>query len=234
MQYFGGKFRIAKSIVDFISPRVKGRVFVDAFCGSCNVVSKMRGARIANDKHKYLIAMFKGLQGGWIPPDYVSEDEYYKIKDNQDENPALAGFVGFSCSFAGKWWGGYARNSRGDNYCLQSKRNLLKKFEYLKDVEFFCGDYFDIPIPLGAVVYCDIPYKNSTPYNSKEVGVFSHEVFYTWIRENRDKFSVFVSEYKENIPEDFKVVWEYCSNKEIRDKNNNRKETVEVLAVLNA
>ena len=29
-----------------------------------------------------------------------------------DENPALTGFVGFGCSFGGKWWGGYAKDKR--------------------------------------------------------------------------------------------------------------------------
>jgi hypothetical protein len=79
------------------------------------------------------------------------------------------------------------------------------------------------------LVYCDIPYKNTTPYCKKEVGLFDHEKFYEWVRCNSDKYEIYISEYKKNIPEDFKIIWEMESNKEIRDKENKRKETTEVL-----
>ena len=36
-------------------------------------------------------------------------------------------------------------------------------------------------------------------------------------------------EYKENVPDDFKIVWEYASRKDIRDKNGIQKKTAEVL-----
>jgi len=65
--------------------------------------------------------MFKSLQNGWIPPTIVTEEDYTNAKKNQDEEPHVAGFVGFACSFAGKYWGGYARDSKGGgegNYAL--------------------------------------------------------------------------------------------------------------------
>lgn len=109
MQYFGGKQRIAKSLASYLNSILEpNQPFVDLFCGSCNVISKIDSnrRRIANDKHKYLIAMWKELQRGWIPPDTFSKEEYYEVKETPDAKPYLTGFVGFGCSFSGKWWGG--------------------------------------------------------------------------------------------------------------------------------
>ena len=39
----------------------------------------------------------------------------------------------------GKWFGGYACNSRGDNYCLSAKNSCINKLSYLSDVEFYKG-----------------------------------------------------------------------------------------------
>ena len=57
--------------------------------------------------------MWQGLQSGWTPPDVITKEEYKYIREHKDENPALTGFVGFGCSFGGKWFGGLARNKRG-------------------------------------------------------------------------------------------------------------------------
>ena len=235
MQYFGGKSRIAKHIAEEINELLNdNQPFVDLFCGSCNIISKIKNNRImiANDKHEYLINMFWSLQNGWIPPSNISEEEYYKIKANANVYKDLAGFVGFACSFSGKWWGGYARNKRGDKFCLQSKRSLLKKFETLKNVEFVNDDFENVIIPKSSLVYCDIPYFGSTQYSSKETGIFDYERFYNWVRKNKENFTVYISEYRHNIPDDFKTIWEFNSNKEIRNKDNKREETVEVLITL--
>ena len=61
-------------------------------------------------------------------------------------------------------------------------------------------DYQDVPIPSGAVVYCDIPYKGTNVYDS--CSAFDYERFYSWAL-SRD-FPVFVSEYA--MPEGFSVV----------------------------
>ena len=62
-----------------------------------------------------------------------------------------------------------------------------------------------------------------------EVGEFNHDQFYDWVRRNSDKYDIYVSEYKQNIPDDFIIVWEQNSKKDIRNKDNVREETVEVL-----
>ena len=40
---------------------------------------------------------------------------------------------------------------------------------------------------------------------------------------------IYISKYKENVPNDFSIVWERNSKKEIRNSKNKREDTVEVL-----
>lgn len=161
MQYMGGKSRIAGAIANIINeiPRRKiqnsgpdclrhirdggGQCFVSLFCGSCAVESKVLGfdRKILNDKHAYLIAMLQGVQRGYNLPELITLEQYQYIRDHKELDPVLAGFVGFGCSFGGKWYGGYARNKTGTNYALQSKRSLLKDMATLQNAEFVCGDY---------------------------------------------------------------------------------------------
>lgn len=232
MQYFGGKHRISKQLSQYLNSQLKdNQPFVDLFCGSCNIITKIDNnrVRIANDKHKYLIAMWKALQDGWIPPDEISRREYEFIRDNKDNSPYLAGFVGFACSFAGRWFEGYAYNSKGYNYCLSSKRSCINKLSNLNNVEFYNLNYDKVNIPKGSLVYCDIPYKGSKPYCKKEVGIFDHYEFYQWVRDNSSTYDIYISEYKENVPEDFEIVWEMESRKIIRNAENEAVRTIEVL-----
>ena len=201
------------------------------FCGSCNIISKIdkNRVRIANDKHKYLIAMWKELQNGWDMPNNISEEEYKYIKNHKDENPALTGFVGFGLSYSGKWFGGYCRGGKDRNYCMNAKNSNNKILKDIMDVKFYNFNYDEVPIAEGSLVYCDIPYKDTTTYCKSEVGEFNHEEFYNWVRNNSNKYDIYVSEYKQNIPNDFMIVWEHKSKKDIRNKNNIKEETIEVL-----
>ena len=232
MQYFGGKQRISKSLSEYLNSQLKKeQPFVDLFCGSCNIISKINNnrLRIANDKHKYLISMWKALQNGWEMPNNINEEEYQYIKTHKDENLPLTGFVGFGCSYSGKWFGGYCRNNTNRNYCLNAKNSNLKILPKIKDVIFYNLNYDKVNIPIGSLVYCDIPYKNTTAYCKSEVGEFNHEEFYNWVRNNSNKYDIYMSEYKQNIPSDFKIVWEYESKKDIRNKNGIKEKTIEVL-----
>ena len=198
MHYFGGKQRISKELSNFLNNNLKdGQPFVDLFCGACNIVSKIDSnrLRIANDKHKYLIVMWKSLQQGREIPNSISEEQYKYIRDHKDEDRALTGVVGFGLSYSGKWFGGYCRSKDNRNYCLNAKNSNNKILPYIMDVDFKCYDYKDIDIPVGAMVYCDIPYKGSTQYDRKEVGDFNHDEFYEWVRVNYNKYDIYISEY---------------------------------------
>lgn len=217
MQYMGGKSRISKQISEILNSAInKDTPFVSLFCGSCAIESKVQAdVKILNDKHPYLIAMWQALQNGWMPPDVVTKEEYYRVKANMDENPALTGFVGFGCSFGGKWWGGYAKDKRGDDYCGQAKRGLLKDLVGIQSATFTCLDYRDVEIPDGAVVYCDPPYVNTTGYT---VGQFDTDEFWDYMRQLSKRCDVYISE--ESAPDDFECIW---SKEKVRtlEKNDN-------------
>ena len=204
MQYMGGKSRISKQIAEILNSAIdKNKPFVSLFCGSCAIESKVQAdVKILNDKHPYLIAMWQALQNGWTPPDVVTKEEYYRVKANMDENPALTGFVGFGCSFGGKWWGGYAKDKRGDDYCGQAKRGLLKDLVGIQSATFTCLDYHDVEIQDGAVVYCDPPYVNTTGYT---VGQFDTNEFWDYMRQLSKRCDVYISE--ESAPDDFECIW---------------------------
>jgi DNA adenine methylase len=226
MQYFGGKSKVATSITTFLESLRTDRPFVEPFVGGASVISKMNGIRSAFDKHPYLIAMYHALQDGWIPPDSITEGEYQQAK-NGDLPDYLTGFIGFGCSFAGKWFGGYARNSRGDNYCRNSKTSLLRKMQTLQNVTFGMSDYRDLS-PRNSLVYCDPPYKGTTQYGL--VGVFDSSAFWETVRRWSVHNVVVVSEY--NAPSDFTSVWHYKTKTEIRNKDNERDDRVEKLFMI--
>lgn len=232
MQYFGGKQRIAKHLCEYLNSQLRpGQVFVDLFCGSCNVVSNIRvdSERYANDKNEYLISLWASLQQGLALPQDVDEETYYTVKGlpaETLEQKAIKAFVGFGCSFGGKWWGGFARGGKGRNYAKNAYNSTMKKADKLKDVRFMCMSFDDFLCPKDSIVYCDIPYKGTTQYSA--VGDFDHENFYTWLKQQKD-CTVLVSEYKHNVPQWGEIVWEHKSKKDIRNKNGEQEETVEVL-----
>ena len=111
MQYMGGKSRIAKEISAILN-EVDSDNFVSLFCGTCSIESLVKFEnKFLNDSHSYLIQMFKDLQSGREFPSNISEEEYKSIKTDMNSDKGLSGFVGFGCSFGGKWWGGGVRSS---------------------------------------------------------------------------------------------------------------------------
>ena len=199
MHYFGGKFKISKDLASVLNPITKGKPFVDLFCGACNVVEKITTAssRTANDNNPYLIALLKAIQDGWEPPTYVTREQYNYVMSHLYENPALSGFVGIGCSFSGGWHSGYAHNNRNHNYAMGARNTLFKQKPKLGGVTFTSCDYNKASIPVGAVVYCDPPYKGTTNkyYDRK----FDYDKFIEWVEANKDKYDIYISEYKENL-----------------------------------
>ena len=225
MRYMGGKSRISKQIATILNAATRERVFVSLFCGSCAIESKVQAdVKILNDKHPYLIAMWQALQNGWTPPDVVTKEEYYRVKTNMDKNPALAGFVGFGCSFGGKWWGGLASNKRGDNYCARAERSLLKDFPGVKNATFTCLDYRDVEIPDGAIVYADPPYANTTGYT---LGQFDTNEFWDCMRQLSKRCEVYISE--ESAPDDFECIWSQEQTRTLDYNKSNQPKKVEKL-----
>lgn len=220
MRYLGGKSRIStqlSNVVNTTFERARERVFVSLFCGSCAIESKVNAdVKILNDKHPYLIAMWRALQDGWIPPEEISKEQYKYIKEHKDEDMALSGFVGFGCSFGGKWFGGLAANKRGDNYCRWANKSLLRNIVGLKDATFLCLDYKDVEIPQGAIVYADPPYDNTTGYS---LGNFNSNEFWDYARKLSETNIVLISE--EKAPDDFVSIWHKEQKRMIDNINKN-------------
>lgn len=229
MQYQGGKSRIASELSAILNTQNKERPFISLFCGSCAVESRIQGfpRMVCNDKHRYLISMLRGVQAGYDLPEHVNETAYRYIREHPDEDPALTGFVGFGCSFGGKWFGGYARNKNGTNYAAQSKRSLLKDMASLSHAEFVCSDYRDVPIPYGAVIYADPPYDHTTGYNRE---AFDSAEFWAYARLIATTgHLLFVSE--QTAPPDFTPVWEKPFIRTLDVNKNNQFKVTEKLFV---
>lgn len=206
MQYMGGKSRISNDISAIINTYSKDKNFVSLFCGSCAIESKVIAkSKICNDGHEYLISLLSAVQNGYELPDVVTKEDYYKAKENKDEDKALTGFIGFGCAFGGKWFGGYAKNNSNTNYAKQSKNSLLKKMETLKENTYFKNlDYKSVEIPLDSVIYCDPSYANTTGYSNSNT--FTHQEFWDYMRILSQNNLVFISELK--APEDFIPIWQ--------------------------
>jgi len=207
MKYMGSKNRIAKDILPImLAKRKPGQWWVEPFVGGANMIDKVAGnKRLGNDTNRFLIALLKAVRDGHTPPTEISKELYYAIKSNPQKYPeALVGFVGFLCSFGGKWWGGYASDKKGRNCAKQGANNLIKQAKNLSGVTFKTGSYMDLEIPENSLVYCDPPYAGTTGYKQ----AFDHTVFWQWCRDmvNNRGHTLFISEY--SAPDDFVCIKE--------------------------
>ena len=77
MKYMGSKNRIAKFILPILlENRKEGQYYIEPFVGGCNIIGKVGGNRIASDKNKYLISMWKGLQDDRKRPYKILKELY--------------------------------------------------------------------------------------------------------------------------------------------------------------
>lgn len=229
----GSKNRIANEILPIIlKDRKIGQYYVEPFCGGCNVIDKVNGNRIASDNNEYLIELFIKLQNGYKPIDFINRDEYYNIKNNKHLYPKeVVALCGVLASYNGNWfrsYGGYSKTKTGNdrNFYKEGVINLMNKVKLIKEIKFYCSDYFNLDIPFDSIIYCDPPYKNTDEtYLHKN---FDSEKFFEWCR--LMKFlgnKIFISEF--NAPYDFKCIW----SKEIQITHANQKnKSVEKLYTL--
>lgn len=204
----GSKARIAKEILPIILNNRNHRPYLEPFAGGMNMiceVSQNEGERYANDLNKYIIALFKELNKGWIPPNFITKDFYEHCKEGNCED-YMRGYVGVCCSYSGKWFGGYAGITKTKvnirNYIEEAFKNLMLQSLKMKEVYFCSANYYEIDIPKNAIIYCDPPYEGTTNYKNE----FDHSYFWDWVRQISTKHEVFISEY--NAPEDFEILWQ--------------------------
>lgn len=159
----------------------------------------------AGDKHIDLVLMWQAVQQGWAPP-FVLDENRYNLLKNSDAS-AERGFAGFACSFAGKWFGGYARAKRGgckvERYAEESAKNLIKMQPYLGNINLRYADFSWWSLNPDTIVYCDPPYEGTTGYR----GTWEPRKFWRWAENawNAYRSIVLVSEFK--APEGWKSIW---------------------------
>lgn len=218
MKYLGGKFQAASSIAQIINKQ-QGTVYLEPFMGSCWVTAKVNiKNRFAGDLHDEVVELYNSVKNGWIPPDSLSKEEYDHIRANRTSGiypKNLMAFAAFGCAFAGSCWRKYA----GEDMAGKAKRSILKKAEYLKDVNYFSSDYKELN-PKGCIIYCDPPYANSFGYRITGTignGKFNSEEFWEIMNKWSEDNFVFVSEYK--APSEFECVMEKPTRVRVRTKN---------------
>lgn len=217
MMYMGGKFHIAPKLVEAILQdsnwfRTPDTWFVEPFVGGANITKYIAHHFVnvlASDINVHLIELFKALQRGWKPPTSISEEEYAYYKQlsvyplASKDSPLIA-FVGFGCSYSGKWFGGYARGAEGRNYCNEARNSLLKIIPILKSIRFTSCSYQHLSIPPASVIYCDPPYADTTKYNYSEN--FNSINFLNWCNRLVEQgHLVYVSEY--TAPPSWRSIW---------------------------
>ena len=218
MKYMGSKARFVKEILPIIlKDRKENQWFVDLFCVGCSIAQEVDGKVIANDKNKYLIAMFKGLQENRNRPTEITKDLYNVARDvyngkekvfnhTMEMDDFMVGWIGWMGSYNGRFFdGGYSgHNVNGRDYISEQIRNTEKQIDKIKHIKFFSRDYsmFDFKEP--CIIYCDIPYENTKQYSTSKG--FNHNDFWEWCRGmTKDGHKVFISEY--NAPSDFTCIW---------------------------
>ena len=214
----GSKRRIVKEILPIMLDK-EHDTFVDAFCGGCNVITHVPPSyrRIANDKNKNLIAMWRALQDGKIFQEWIPRELYNDARDcyhgkNSRYTDDVTGWIGFMASFNGRFFdGGYSghnvleKDGRTIDYISRTIENIKSDIPLLGGVEFHAGSYEDLQIPPKSILYLDPPYFGTKQYG--DCRNFNYEGFYVWCMEMaRRGHKVFVSEYQ--MPSEFRCVWE--------------------------
>lgn len=232
----GSKNRHSKELLPIIlKSRAEGQWYVEPFVGGANMIDKVDGNRIGSDSHRFLIALLIHVQNNSDMPDFIPEDKYANIRLQINSNVFidpdwLIGFIGFCCSFGGKWMGGYARGQAGNNnsrnYCGESKRNLLKQAPNLCGIKFYNENYLNLTIPEGSIIYNDPPYFGTTSYKDN----FNHDIFWDWVRhKSLSGHTVFTSEY--TAPGDFISIWSKETIANFSLQNNIDKSRIEKLFI---
>ena len=158
MKYMGSKARFINEILPIITKdRKENQWFVDLFCGGCSIAQEVKGKVIANDKNKYLIAMFEGLQENKTRPYEITKDLYNVARDvyngkekslnkTMEMDDFMVGWIGWMGSYNGKFFDettnnevkayqtlealGYDQVPGGSNYYDGTEENILNNVKF--------------------------------------------------------------------------------------------------------
>jgi DNA adenine methylase len=217
-KYYGGKYRYAKKIADFIEQHSNGHTtYIEPFCGWCSVMSEIVNRNIfelheASDANESIVMfMNETSRGTFAPPEDISRGEYYDLK-SQKTPSALQGFVGICYSFMGIWFHNYAADYAGTVFKKRDQypQKITSRVCKLNDVNFRHAMYEDYAGREGCFFYLDPPYKTRSEtykFSNGEPIPFDTDKFWDFARRLSEKNTVIVSEYE--APDDFECVLEF-------------------------
>ena len=240
MQYVGGKVRLAKYIVPYIQKLLinSNGNYYEPFVGGANIFCKVKANnKIGSDLDKELIDFLNYLtEFGADNLPYITEKIYNAIKKEPHKYKShIVGYVSICGAFKGKKFDGYCKPSTslkqtGKEYfydypliTLNSVKRQSLDLQQTKG-KFIHSSYLNLQIPDNSVIYCDPPYQNTTEYKANN---FDHKEFWNWCRIQSKHSRVLISEYIQNVPEDFKIIW---SKEKVNNLNSN-KSNIETLSI---
>ena len=134
-----------------LKDRKENQWYVEPFCGGLGTFDKVSGNRIAADKNKYLIAMWKGLQENYNKPMEISKELYSRARTEFNNNTNIEfddfmiGWIGWMGSYNGRFFdGGYSGKTLTRDYVNEQIRNTLKQVELLNGAIFLHSEYYEL------------------------------------------------------------------------------------------
>lgn len=221
MRYLGGKSRTAKQIAGYLNG-LRGEMqltrgapvpYWEPFVGSGWILARIAGSpNYASDANSALIQLWRAVRRGWSPPTFDITDQLYAEVRDGYHDAAFTAFVGYGCSFGGRWFEGIAR---GNATPAGAFRSLQRKSRAI-DGLFFCADFLTAFAPAArCLIYCDPPYAGTYKRSYGPVSTWDPAAFWDRVRwlEARDHVVV-VSEYA--APPDFEIVLEIPTKTQLR------------------
>jgi DNA adenine methylase len=219
MSYVGGKSRGFQHIISILNdPKYDDMEYYEPFCGYCHITRRVINKKsiTINDYNGLLVCLLNGIKQN-LPYPQITRERYYQLKNQHYTINWERAIAGFCYSYNGKLWGGYVLdNSNTPSYKKTQKLMVYHKqrqnyYEKLKQNKSFMNSSlksksYEEFNPIGALIYCDPPYRNTTSYHKKSVGDFDHDKFWDWVRKLSQNNIVYVSEY--TAPNDFICVAE--------------------------
>ena len=231
MRYLGNKAKYAHHIISAIA-KDSGNlqsfaIYFEPFAGSCGMLMNVRHPnRVANDLNHYVMDFLDyAVNKGWTPPEKISVKLHNFVKKNRNlMHPALVGYVGTACSFAGMWMAAPARNKKQDDpardYTHHAPPHLLQRqVKKLQGTKFISHHYLDFTpqhFAPNTLIYCDPPYSDESSiahYGSNEFTdkPFQVKEFRQWTTDLANYgHTVYVSDYLENessVPANYEIIW---------------------------
>ena len=183
---------------------------------------------IINDINKDVEAFWKGMKEGIEPPKFVTEKQYYNLKE--EKKPSfLKTYAGYNYSFGSNFYTGYMGRYMNDkkfkergynkyNKIIDIQDNLMDYITVSKSKDYRHFDYLT-----NKLIYLDPPYYNSLgSLNSKYLDNFDTDEFWEFATYLSKKNIVFVSEtyIPKKYKRDWNVVWSKKITRTIKKKDN--------------